>query len=126
MPHTPSSRADSYTGELAEPGTPLQQAPTGSANSQTAPALPMPPRRDGVAVGAAVGAAGAGTSSVPSAIGTPFASVAQSITASGQLSEASMVAVPTPRGSAEHAALLQVCCALLTLNAWADCVQPDM
>ena len=125
QPPTPSSRADSYTGELAEPGTPLQAAPTGSGNSQTTPALPMPPRRDG----AAVGAAGAGTSSVPSAIGTPFASVAQSITASGQLSEASMVAVPTPRGSADHGALSQVrsaapkttCSSLMLERAFGGC-----
>lgn len=101
QPHTPSSHADSYTGELAEPGTPLQQPP-GSANLQSTPVLP--PRRDG----ASVGAPGAGASSVPYVVGTPFASAAQSITASGQLSESSMVVVPTPRGSAEHGALSQV------------------
>jgi hypothetical protein len=85
-PATPSSiGGDSYTGELAEPGTPLQgTGRTGSAY-HTMPALPLPLRpRDGT----------------PLPGGTPFAGQS-SVTASGQLSESSMVATPTPRCSGE-------------------------
>lgn len=95
QPHTPSSHADSFTGELAEPGTPLQQAHGSISSTQATPILPHQRRESTPAAG-------------PRSAGTPFASVAQSVTASGQLSEASVVVVPTPRGSAENATLSQV------------------